>query len=160
MESATQGAIVLACALTAAALVATLVLRAKARQRVGRVIAFESPRDFGQALRWAWIVASLVVVGAQWSADPTPLTLVLIGLAAFLAAATPGVDAQFCGERGVVRGWHARAFADLEEWRLAGEHLRWKLHGEWQACRVPPQLHADLRERLKAACPDRESPFA
>jgi len=52
-----------------------------------------------------------------------------------------------------------RRFEDLEEWRLTGDHLRWKLFGEWQACEVPSAESESLRTKLEQLIPDRESRF-
>jgi hypothetical protein len=60
----------------------------------------------------------------------------------------------------VQRGWHARRLEELEEWRLTGEHLRFRLFGEWTAVPLAPEHHAAMRARLVACCAERESPFA
>jgi hypothetical protein len=88
----------------------------------------------------------------------TCAALVVLGIA--VAILSPGSGDAVCGEEGVQRGWHARRLGELEEWRLAGSHLRFRLFGEWTAVPLAPEHHAAMRARLVAACPERESPFA
>lgn len=98
----------------------------------------------------------LVVAGGV---DVAPALLVLSSVALMLAI-TPGFHDNVYGERGVRYGWYARRYEQLEEWRLTGEHLRWKLFGEWVSSRVPPAEHAELRTKLERLAPERESRFA
>lgn len=83
--------------------------------------------------------------------------VLLLGFA--LLALSPGFQDSKFGTSGVQRGWHARRFAELEEWRLAGDHLRWKLFGVWVASDLPAERHAAAREKLVAVAADRESRF-
>jgi hypothetical protein len=103
------------------------------------------------------LLAGLVVLGG-FERAPAPLVFVLAGVALVLLF-SPGFRDSVYGEKGVRYGWYARRFEQLEEWRLTGEHLRWKLFGEWVACRVPPAEQAALRERLERLCPGRECRF-
>lgn len=144
-------------ALTSAAAV-TAVWTLAAARTVGRPIHSELS---GRRLHIAWVglllgIGALVVLTA---ALPLVPTLLVLGAAAALVALTPSPADSVYGERGVRSGWYARRFEDLEEWRLTGEHLRWRLFGEWVSSRVPPAEHAALRERLERACPQRESRF-
>ncbi len=112
-------------------------------------------------LRVAWTVhaAALAAIVVNWESLPSIAALTLLALGSLLLALSPLAHDADIGERGVRHGWMARALADLEEWRLTGEHLRWKLGGEWVACRIAPEHHTALRERLRQACAERESPF-
>ncbi len=103
----------------------------------------------------ALLIAAGIVAGSQIgrSAD----TLALLALSSALLALGPGFQDSVFGERGVQRGWYARRLGDLEAWRLIGEHLRWKLFGEWVATDVPASEHAALRVKLEALAPGRES---
>lgn len=142
-----------------AGLVGLGVARATAARRVGRALARE--RHFGWPRR-AFVVlhaAALVAVIAQWSAFEALPTFVALTLSAALMFASPQAHDADIGERGVRRGWVARAYTELEEWRLTGDHLRWKAGGEWHACPAPRASHPQLRARLVAACPERESRF-
>jgi hypothetical protein len=85
--------------------------------------------------------------------------LLVLSAAAALVALCPASGESVYGELGVRRGWHARRFDELEEWRLMGEHLRWKLRGEWISSQVPPAEHEALRAKLVGLCPERESRF-
>jgi hypothetical protein len=109
------------------------------------------------------LVAGYVLVAAIALAVPSeiprlPLALEL-ALGLVLLAASPGFQDSKVGASGVQRGWHARRWAELEEWRLTGDHLRWKLDGTWVASDLPAARHAAVRERLLAAAGDRESRF-
>jgi hypothetical protein len=90
---------------------------------------------------------------------PTAPALLVLGAAAALLAPLPRAEDSVYGEAGVRCGWFARRFEDLEEWRLTGDHLRWRVGGEWLSSSVPAELQLELRERLERECPDRESRF-
>lgn len=94
-------------------------------------------------------------------AEPFPRMLAAFALlgAMLLTWLTPGVDDRGCGEEGVYRGWYGRRYEDLEEWRLTGDHLRFKLHGTWTSVEVPAAKRAHIRTILQDSAPDRESRF-
>jgi hypothetical protein len=89
---------------------------------------------------------------------PIPVILCL-GSALLLVWTTPSASTAILGTGGVQRGFHARRFESLEEWRLTGDHLRFRLFGEWTSVPCPPAHQAELRAKLLALAPDRESPF-
>lgn len=137
----------------------TWVLVARAHAKTGPVIAAERP---GRSTRIAVLVTLLVALLA-WILVEREIPILPASLALLLAiltvVLTPGVDDAACGEEGVRRGWHGRAFAELEEWRLTGEHLRFRLFGEWTSVPLPSAEQPRIRERLQKLIPDRESPF-
>lgn len=142
-----------------AGIAATQILSAIARLQVGPVIA----ADRGAERRTRIVMTALIVVVLLWIlADTavwrTPVTLCL-GAALLLVWTTPGVHTAVLGEGGVQRGAHARRFESLEEWRLTGDHLRFRLHGTWTSVPCPPERQAELRAKLVALVPERESPF-
>jgi len=163
MDDSTRFALALALlptlGLSLAALSLVLLARGRIAGRIGPVLARE--RASRAWLRLALTVTALAVaaVVVQWEGLPGTLALVTLAATTALLAASPLSQDADVGERGVRRGWSAREFAQIEEWRLTGEHLRWRLRGEWHACRVPLELHAALRARLQTACAERESPF-
>ncbi len=113
--------------------------------------------------RFAWIaafalVAVLVMLAGEETIHRRPALAVLV-FAALLIARSPSFRDSLLGERGVQVGWHARRFEELEEWRLIGDHLRWKLFGTWVACDAPTALHAELRAKLTQLAPERERRF-
>ncbi|MFN0242581.1 MAG: hypothetical protein ACKVWV_06780 [Planctomycetota bacterium] len=154
------GAMLNACAvLLLAALVVTGRLVLRARRTVGRVIAQARPR---QGLRRAGLVgvqgAALAFV--VWAGSlPLGPVATCVGVAIVLAYVTPGLKDAVCGEDGVQRGYYARTFDELEEWRLAGEHLRFRLFGEWTSVPLPSADQPRIRAKLLASCPERESRF-
>lgn len=141
----------------AGALVLVIVWGARSKTTVGRPLLVRQPGRRSRALVVAALLptAALVVV----SGVPQTPALVLLSAVAGLAALSPGFLDSIYGESGVRRGWHARPYTELEEWRLTGAHLRWRLFGEWLACEVPISEHEALRARLKKLCPGRESSF-
>ncbi len=138
----------------------TLVWSRRLSTAVGPVLHRELPRRGGRLPLLAGVaLTGLQVVAGGLGVPIAPALLVLAGVALILAL-SPGFSDSVYGERGVRCGWHARRFEQLEEWRLTGEHLRWKLFGEWVASRVPPADQPALRERLEQSCPGRESRFS
>ena len=146
-------------AVLAVAAAATLAWSSRLRARVGEVIARErAPGRARAGLVAAAALAALMVLVFGRSPDAAA-ALIVLALAALLAAVTPRSRDQLCGARGVQYGWLARRYDELEEWRLTGEHLRWRARGEWVACRVPPAEHPRLRETLERLVGERESRF-
>ncbi|MCK6446793.1 MAG: hypothetical protein L6Q99_10410 [Planctomycetes bacterium] len=117
-------------------------------------------RRFGirLALLGAYVVCAVTLLVVADTLPKLELALVA-GLGFALLALSPGFQDSKFGATGVQRGWHARRFAELEEWRLAGDHLRWKLFGVWVASDLPAERHAAAREKLVALAADRESRF-
>ncbi len=146
--------------LLALALVSAVRVRAGQRAVLGRILLAQRSRG---KLRWAaWIVLALVTVLAvsyrETFAGVQDLAFAGLGAAALLVWLQPSPRDSALGEDGVQRGWHARSFRDLEEWRLTGDHLRWRLFGQWISTDVPAAMHPQVREKLLAICPDKESP--
>ena len=94
------------------------------------------------------------------TADPFPTAHSVLALygAFMLTWIAPGAADQGCGEEGVFRGWFGRRYEDLEEWRLTGDHLRFRLLGEWGAVEVPRDKAGHVRSILERLVPERESP--
>ncbi len=141
----------------ALALGLVLCWRGVNRRRVG-MVRWSAQR--GRTGRKALLVAALlasaaVVAGSDIGRSAGGLTTLALALA--LLAVSPGALDTCYGESGVQHGWHARRLGDLEGWRLIGEHLRWKLFGEWVATDVPVKEHPALRARLEQLAPGREA---
>ena len=146
----------------AAVLVAAdLLLLAWSRRSAARV---GPVRHAGRRSSGRWLAAlglasiAGLVLAASDGFDPAPALLV-VAAAGALVVLCPANGESVYGELGVRRGWHARRFEELEEWRLVGEHLRWKLRGEWISSQVPPGEHEALRAKLVRLCGERESRF-
>lgn len=141
------------------ALIAAMASDKLSRAAVGRAIAIERP---GRWLRRALVAGSqaavLAIVLARGDLPQDPAAECLM-LGILLAWITPGSKDAVLGEDGVRRGWSARRFQDLEEWRLTGEHLRFRLQGEWTSVPCPPAQQARVREMLLAANESGESRF-
>jgi len=131
----------------------------RARVVVGPVLACERPY---RALRGVLLAGpQIVVLLLIWITGAVPVVLatalLLMGLA--LVLLVPGLQDATCGATGLRRGLQVRAYEELEEWRLVGEHLRFRLLGEWTSVPCPPAVQERVRERLLEVCPERESPF-
>ena len=140
---------------------AVAMIRARNQRTLGALVAGECP---GRALRLAAagvLVLTLFAVLAFAQPGGRVLEFGCLLLVPVLALVWlgPGFQDALLGEHGVQRGWQARRFEDLEEWRLAGAHLRFRLGGEWTAVPCPPERQPALRERLLRLNPERESPF-
>ena len=138
-----------------------LALRVRARERavLGEVVA-RSGR--GLRARWPWLAAAAAggVCAVLGRAELTlAWTLPPILLAIWFLVVHPGADDRVAGRNGVRRGWYVRALQDLEEWRLTGDHLRFRLRGPWEAVPLPVALHQEFAEKLRALAPGRESRF-
>jgi len=83
--------------------------------------------------------------------------LVVLSVAAVVLATHPRDGA--CGTEGVRSGSWSHAYGDLEEWRLTGDHLRFRFGGVWRAVALPGALHDEVRGRLEALAGERESRF-
>jgi hypothetical protein len=136
-------------------------LRVRARERavLGEIVAREMPsprtRILGSALILAGAVCAVLgrgELGLQWTLPPLALALAS-------ALLRPLEQDRVAGRNGVRRGWYVRALADLEEWRLTGDHLRFRLRGLWEAVPLPTALHPEFEARLRALAPERESRF-
>ena len=165
MDSAQSAVLVFLLQATALAQVLAFVFvlawNGNARKRVGAPIAVVRRRRV-----WRYVfLAGIALLGLACLAADMPLpeaklpAAAVLGLAAALLAVQPGFADSLCGESGVQIGWHARRFEELEEWRLTGDHLRWRLGALWIACDLPVAEHARMRERLERSAPGRESRF-
>ncbi|MBM3992116.1 MAG: hypothetical protein FJ298_14065 [Planctomycetes bacterium] len=141
------------------ALSLVVLARGRISSRVGGLLASERAPRLWLRLAFTLAALTLVAIVVHWEDLPGGLALFTLLVGVVLLAKSPLAQDADVGERGVRRGWSAREYAHIEEWRLTGEHLRWRVRGEWRACRVPLELHAALRARLQAACAQRESPF-
>lgn len=145
--------------LLAAALLANLALSLRRRAAAGVPRHAEAPGRFARRL---WFGVPLVAVYGAIAAEGT-LPLLPAGLVAAAALrlwwSMPGSKDAATGEAGVARGFEGRRLEELEEWRLTGDHLRFRLHGEWTSAPCPRDDQPWLRARLEQACPGRESRF-
>lgn len=151
--------IALSAGLASLGLAVVLVWNAANRARVGRVRLRVRPRR-----RWRAVILALALAAAIAAAAAAPParelgSLLAAAVSIALLGLAPGFLDSVYGDDGVQRGWEARRFGELEAWRLIGEHLRWRLRGDWVATEVPPQEHAALRERLTRDRPERESSY-
>jgi hypothetical protein len=145
--------------LTVAALVAAQILALVARLKVGAQIAADRAQERARRAAITVLAAGLLA----WLAFDRQIWLVpallCLGSALLVAFTAPSASTAVLGSGGVQRGWHARRYAALEEWRLTGDHLRFRLHGEWTSVPCPPARQAEIRAKLTALVPERESPF-
>jgi hypothetical protein len=148
-----------ALAWSAAGGVILLVALHRIRARVGRVRFGRRTSTWPQRAFTVAVAGATAAVILHWRDLPGVLALAALMGAWALYMFSPSAHDAVLGERGVQRGWRARSFAELEEWRLTGEHLRWRLGEEWFASPAPRGWHAELRAQLESACAERESRF-
>ena len=138
-----------------------LALRHHARRQavLGPVVTVE------RAPRTAAVVGTLVGLSAAvwaWRVDAGLLTGEVLPSLALLVPALwlpPRGSDRALGERGVQSGWRVVPLGELLEWRLTGDHLRFRLGATWEAVPLEPALHPDVRARLTEAAPGAESPW-
>ncbi|MCA8979320.1 MAG: hypothetical protein H6831_03195 [Planctomycetes bacterium] len=115
------------------------------------------------ALLWLAPLAywALMLTPSEWNFSLVGAVGALFVLGMFVSALSPRASSRALGPTGVISGWTSARFQDLEEWRLSGDHLRFRLPGRlWDALEVPPERHAELRAQLERAAPGRESRYA
>lgn len=133
--------------------------RVRERRVLGRLVHRAPLRKRGRRALAA--LALLMAAFAPFAVPEHALACVpLLGGAALLFELSPAPGERACGEQGVRSGWELCALGELREWRLTGDHLRFRGAGEWSAVDLPRELHEAMRARLESACPGRESRFA
>jgi len=106
---------------------------------------------FGVLVTGAWATPG-DAVAYLWAG-----VLIILSMAAVVLAPHPGDGA--CGTEGVRSGSWSHTYGDLEEWRLTGDHFRFRFGGVWRAVGIPSGLHDEVRGRLEALAEERESRF-
>ncbi len=136
-----------------------LLLRSKRQAVIGEErFVQRGPRSVSLVLLAA--VLAVFFVSLSSPAEGRTLTLTLLVAGAAVLWLQPRPDDGAFGALGVRYGWSARRFEDLEEWRLTGDHLRFRLRGEWVAVDLPRGEHVAVRALLAGKCGDRESRFS
>lgn len=147
-----------ACCVLAAATLGALLFARRARQALGTTLCRAGRGRTVRVAVLALVAASGLGLARSAGQLPWPVAAALC-LAVAGTLVRPGGDEEACGTEGVRRGWTVRSFAALEEWRLVGEHLRFRVGGRWLAVRLPREHQGATRERLQALAPGRESPL-
>ncbi len=145
--------------LVAAGLATTIALVTSARRAIGNPIASEKPGRRNRRLVLIGAQAIVLSIVAARGELPLPLVAACLCTCAAIAWLAPGFKDATCGETGVQRGWYARRFEHLEEWRMTGDHLRFRLFGLWTAVPLPLQEQPKIREKLLQLNAARESRF-
>lgn len=161
---------------TAWALVACIVHareRLTAQRRVGRVLHAERGPILACVLYAGFGVVALVVVllcclgllmTGAWMipeiGEPYVAAgaLIILSVAAVILAQSQRGGA--CGTEGVRSGSWSHSYGALDEWRLTGDHLRFRRGAVWRAVSLPTSLHEDVRGRLEELAAGRESRFS
>ena len=160
MISALEFAYGLSFAILGVGIATTLLGRARERSRAGaRLEALEESRGWRRAVLAVLIAAAVLRMLTSSAWMPLPVDLALLVVAGGLVLLRPGFHDAVACERGVRSGWDVIAFGEFEEWRLVGEHLRYRWQGEWRAAPLAPEKQDPVRRALESAAPDRESRF-
>jgi len=158
MDALTEWLLLSTGAALAVAAFGTAAWTVRAARTVGRPVHRQLARR-GPLMLWILGLLGAGTLVVSSSLVPTAPALLVLGAAGALVAFVPRTEDSVCGERGVRSGWCARRFEELEEWRLTGDHLRWRVGGHWFSSSVPVDLQPALREQLERTCPERESRF-
>ena len=160
MDSQSAGLLMFTSLLLSSATLIAVLRETHGALTLGRVIKRVRP---GRPRRWLAVLGMALIAGGI-TIGPTEVSpgfaFSVLSTAALMLLFTSGLRDSALAENGVRAGWYVRRFKDLEEWRLTGDHLRWKLRDEWQACEVPPAERESLRAKLEQLIPDRESRFS
>ena len=105
------------------------------------------------------ITAALAVALVSASELPLALSLPTLALTAALSLVRPSAGDVVVGRFGVRRGWGVHGLNELQEWRLTGEHFRFRVHDRWFAVPLPPSKHGPFESELELRAPDRRSPY-
>lgn len=159
MPAAILWALVAGAAVSVGGCLWTLAARRRRARVLGRDV-WRGSRT--RAWRVAFTLADLALMAVAFTQDSVLVAPTLVLLVAALASVwlSPGSEEGVCGEGGVAVGWDAARFGELAEWRLIGDHLRFRTTGEWRAVELPRSEHAAMRARLTACCAERESVFS
>jgi hypothetical protein len=141
------------------ALIAVMAAERRARATTGPPIAVERPGLVLRRVLVAGSQAALLAVLLLRADLPQDAVAENLMLGVLLAWITPGSQDAVLGELGVRRGWSARRFDELREWRLTGEHLRFRLAGEWTSVPCPPAQQPRVRGLLLESNAAAESRF-
>ena len=105
-----------------------------------------------------------VLVTGPWAilgaAELCPLFGSLIALSGTAMGLAQAQRGGVCGGAGVQSGCFSYSYGDLEEWRLTGDHLRFRVGEVWRAVSLPQPLHAEVRGLLETHAGGRESRFS
>jgi len=128
------------------------VIRARNQRTIGRVLAEERPR---RALRLiAGSALQLAAFAAILLAEADTRVIAFAGLFFLPALALvwfgTGFEDAVLGSSGVQRGWHSRSFAELGEWRIEDELLKFRVQGAWTSVPCPRERQPELRSSLPA----------
>lgn len=159
MPAPIQWILVSGAVLTLAAFVVVLATRARRRRVVGAVLC-RAPRAryWRIGLTIPAVALCVLAIGQGAPVLAPALTLLVAALGVFWLA--PGEDERVCGDAGVACGWESARFDELLEWRLIGDHLRFRMGAEWRAVDLPRAAQGAVRARLEAGCAERESSFS
>jgi hypothetical protein len=139
---------------------AAVTVRRQATLYVGEVLHRESPAAVTQ-----FRIAALVGVGAALSCALASgelslgLSLPTLALTTLLIWLLPVAAAGQIGRFGVQKGWAVHGHNELQEWRLTGEHFRFRVDDRWFALALPASRHALLEAELELHAPERRSSY-
>lgn len=154
-------ALALAALWVLAGLIGVLRLRAARGARLGERLGQQTGKPLGRMLILGALVAALVaVLLAEWEPGLQAAVGGLLVASALLTWLRPGAADRECGTEGVRHSWYVIGFREVAEWRLTGEHLRFRLFGEWTAAPLPEIEHPRVRQNLESVAADRESRFS
>lgn len=102
------------------------------------------------------VLAVALVSGGELS---LALSLPTLGLTAAVALMRPSAADGVVGRFGVRRGWGVYGLNELHEWRLTGEHFRFRVDERWFAVPLPASKHGAFETELELRAPERRSQY-
>ena len=113
-------------------------------------------------MRLASLVALLAVLAVALVSDgelSLALSLPTLLLTAAVVLTRPSAADGVVGRFGVRRGWGVHGLNELQEWRLTGEHFRFRVDQRWFAVPLPQSKHGPFEFELELRAPERRSPY-
>ena len=130
--------------------------RASAKRRVGAVLHAESAPGYVSV---AYCCLGILLIASVTGSATTLPSCALIALSSVAMVLAKYQRGGACGAAGVHSGCFSYAYEELEEWRLTGDHLRFRVGAVWRAVALPEPLHAEVRGLLENYAGERESRF-
>ena len=143
----------------AGGLAAALSHRARALRVVGAPL-HRSERGTHLRGLGALFLVLVALATRAGSGDAPPWALPILAATLVCTWLLPQESEFVYGEGGLSVGWTIVGWSDLEEWRMTGEHLRFRLNGRWRALPIPAAKREELRAILEEKSAAAESPFA
>lgn len=127
------------------------------KRRVGAVLHAEPVSGHFNV---AYSAVGVLMIASLFQSASALASCALIALSSAAMVLAKYQRGQACGDGGVRSGCFSYTYAELEEWRLTGDHLRFRVGEVWRAVTLPEPLHAEVRALLENHAGGLESRFS